>query len=130
MRRTNLIHYVCAALTLFVAGCGQQSIGSEKIMTDMASSHLIIRFSVKSDRLDDFLPIMEDVSSSMASEDGFIAARVYRNVDDPLSFTLIEEWASRAAHQHHFDVINQSGDWGNILGMLTRDPDMSYNDVL
>ncbi len=130
MRKTGLINAVRCLLVLFVAGCNAQPAESEDIMENTSSTHLVILFNVKSDRLSDFLPIMEGVNSAMASEEGFIAARVYRDVDDPLSFTLVEEWASRADHERHFDAINQSGDWANILGMLTRSPDMSYNDVL
>ncbi len=130
MRKIGFIHAASCLLVLFIASCNAPPAISEDVMEKSSSAHLIIRFNVKSDRLGDFLPIMEGVSSDMASENGFVAARVYRDVDDPLSFTLIEEWASRDDHQEHFKAINGSGDWDNILGMLTRDPDMSYNDIL
>ena len=130
MGKAGLISAVCGFLVLFVAACSGQPASTEVALEQSTSTHLIIRFNVKADRLDDFLPIMKGVNGGMASEEGFIAARVYRNVDDSLSFTLVEEWASRADHQKHFDAISDSGDWDHILGMLTGAPDMSYNDVL
>ena len=126
------IGLACMLLVLTGAGCAPRATAnnSPPAQAQDASAHLIIRFDVKQDRLADFLPIMEGVGAAMTSEEGFIAARVYRNSDNPLSFTLVEEWESRALHQRHFEAINQSGAWADILDMLSREPDMSYNDVL
>ncbi|GJL93229.1 putative quinol monooxygenase [Hyphococcus sp.] len=98
------------------------------MQSDETATHLIIEFHAAQDRLDDFLPIMTGINESMAGEEGFISAVVYRNVDDPLTFTLIEQWESRALHGAHYDRIVESGDWSNILAMLTQNPQMSYND--
>lgn len=130
MGKSALLSVISCLVIVMGASCNAQPAQTESHMEKTSSSHLIIRFNVKADRLNDFLPIMEGVSTDMASETGFIAARVYRNVDDPLSFTLIEEWATREDHQRHFDDINASGAWQGILDMLTTNPDMSYNDVL
>lgn len=91
--------------------------------------HLLIRFEVKEDRLDDFTPIMQNIERDMASEAGFESATVYRDVDDPRVFTLVEIWSSRKRHEEHFDRIVATGDWANILTMLQKDPVMGYADT-
>lgn len=92
--------------------------------------HLIIRFNVAEDSLDDFLAIMKDINGLLAGEEGFINAVVYRNADDPLAFTLVEAWATRHHHEEHFQRIDASGDWAEIVAMLTNYPAMSYNETL
>jgi quinol monooxygenase YgiN len=94
------------------------------------ATHLIIVFHVAEDRLQDFLPIMTGINEGMASEEGFQSAVVYRDADNPLSFTLIETWESRALHEAHYDRIVASGDWENIKGMLTETPVLRYNEKL
>ncbi|MEO1243693.1 MAG: antibiotic biosynthesis monooxygenase family protein [Pseudomonadota bacterium] len=95
-----------------------------------APTYLMIKFSVSEGRLPDFLSIMTDINTLMASEEGFISAQVYRNADHPLSFTLIEKWQSRTLHKKHYDAIVAAGDWANILAMLSAEPEMSYNAQL
>ncbi len=94
------------------------------------ATHLITRFQVAEENLDAFLDLMTNINAAMASEEGFIAAEVYRNSDDPLAFTLIEGWETRALHDEHFQRIYASGDWAALVAMLTKYPEMSYNTAL
>ncbi len=121
---------VAIGVAFFATACGAQTAGDSAAQPDATATHLIIDFHVAQDRLDDFLPIMAGINEGMAGEEGFISAVVYRNVDDPLNFTLVELWESRALHGAHYDRIVASGDWANILAMLTQEPRMSYNDKL
>lgn len=110
-----------------IAGDGAQA---ENTAGDENTAFLIIRFNVDEARLPEFLDIMTNINTLMASEEGFVSAMVYRGKDDPLSFTLIEAWRTRDLHREHYDRIVENGDWANILDMLTAEPDMSYNDLL
>lgn len=108
----------------------EESAQTKDMTTQESLAYLIIRFDVDETRLPEFLDIMTNINELMASEEGFLSASVYRDADDPLSYTLIEAWATRALHREHFDRIVENGDWENILGMLTAEPEMSYNDML
>lgn len=127
MKRTIVL--TLAALCAFVvASCSRTQAGAASAQT--SATHLIIVFHVAEDRLADFLPIMTGINEGMAGEEGFVDAVVYRDSDDPLTFTLIEEWESRALHETHYDKIVESGDWAGILDMLTEAPALRYNDKL
>ncbi len=117
---------ILALSVLVLASCAR----SGEAPSEGGATHLIIVFHVAEDRLDEFLPIMTGINRGMAGEEGFESAVVYRDVDDPLTFTLIEKWESRALHRAHYDRIVASGDWSNILTMLTETPVLRYNDKL
>ncbi|MEM7665505.1 MAG: antibiotic biosynthesis monooxygenase family protein [Pseudomonadota bacterium] len=87
---------------------------------------LIIRFEASEEGVSEFEEIMAGVAGAMASEPGFQAATVHRNIDQPNVFVLEEVWASRALHEEHFDTINRSGDWSHIRSLLVREPEMGY----
>lgn len=91
-----------------------------------APTHLIIHFDVKAERMADFMPIMRDINQLMAGEKGFISAQVFQDNANPHRITLIEAWESEALHRAHFDHINESGDWANVLEMMNSAPDMAY----
>ena len=126
-----LAAFIVGALALLGA-CSQEASAPAAIESRATedATHLIIRFNVAEDRLDDFLGVMTNINDLMAGEAGFIAATVYRNVDDPLTFTLVEAWETRGHHEEHFQRIDASGDWADIVAMLTRYPAMSYNRTL
>lgn len=114
-----------ALFALVLAACARSAEAAEGETT-----HLIIVFHVAEGRLDDFLPIMTGINEGMSGEKGFESAVVYRDEDEPLTFTLIEKWESRALHRAHYDRIVESGDWANILAMLTEKPVLRYNEKL
>ncbi|MEE2690856.1 MAG: antibiotic biosynthesis monooxygenase family protein [Pseudomonadota bacterium] len=119
--------FALALVSILLASCAQKE--AEAAATDSAA-YLIIVFHVAEDRLSDFLPIMTGVNEGMAGEEGFESAVVYRDVDDPLTFTLVEKWTSRELHRAHYDRIVASGDWANILDMLEETPALRYNQSL
>ena len=122
--------FACALASL--GACSQETSAPTAIDNRMTeeSTILIIRFNVAEDRLDDFLGVMTNINGLMAGEDGFINAVVYRNNDDPLAFTLVESWETRGHHEKHFQHIDASGDWADIVAMLKTYPAMSYNQTL
>ncbi|PQA86488.1 putative quinol monooxygenase [Hyphococcus luteus] len=127
MKKTTALA-IAVLIALAAAPCGRNEAQAAPAPTDAA--HLIIVFHVSEDRLGDFLPIMTGVNEDMAGEEGFMNAVVYRDADDPLTFTLIEQWESRALHEAHYERIVEAGGWANILAMLTQAPVLRYNDKL
>lgn len=126
---TNLV--MAFVLAFAAVACGPNNTeNSTSQDAETALTHLIIQFHVSADKIDDFLPIMTNINEGMASEEGFVEAVVYRDADDPLHFTLVEKWDSRALHEAHYDRIVSSGDWDNILSMLTNTPTLIYNEKL
>lgn len=123
----SVVLAILAAITVMSAPNASQA--EEAAMAE-APVFLMIRFNVAEPSVPEFLEIMTNINDLMASEEGFMSATVYRDNDDPLSFTLIETWKTRALHREHYDRIVENGDWENILGMLTAEPDMSYNGIL
>lgn len=87
---------------------------------------LIINFEASDAGLDEFQSIMAGVETAMLTEPGFLSATVYRNVETPNRFVLVEVWASQALHQEHFARINGSGDWAHIKSLLNCEPVMGY----
>lgn len=87
---------------------------------------LIIRFEASEQGVQEFAQIMDGVSDAMASEAGFVSAKVFRDVEAPNVFVLEEVWTTQELHQEHFIRINQSGDWAHIKSLLNKEPEMGY----
>lgn len=87
---------------------------------------LIINFEASDAGLAEFSAIMDGVAGAMQTEVGFVSAKVYRNVDTPNKFVLVEVWESKALHEAHYKHINETGDWAHIKSLLTREPLMGY----
>jgi len=87
---------------------------------------LIINFEPSDAGLAEFSAIMDGVEGAMQTEAGFVSARVYRNVDTPNKFVLVEVWETKALHAAHYDHINEAGDWAHIKSLLTGEPLMGY----
>lgn len=87
---------------------------------------LIIRFEASEEGLAALESILDGVSEAMKAEEGFVSAKVYRNIDTPNVFILEEVWQTKALHLAHFDRINRSGDWAKIKALLVTEPQMGY----
>lgn len=112
--------YIIAICTLFLV------IGQSSEAEEAAPQFLQIEFHVKAEAEAEFLIIMSSINSLMKDERGFQAADVYRHMQNPLHFTLIEKWESYEAHHEHFIRINENGDWAAILQMLEAEPELVY----
>lgn len=108
------------SLLIGLAACAPRPSPSDEAIT------LIIRFEASEQGEEEFAEIMRGVSNAMASEPGFVTAKVYRDVEESNVFVLEEVWASKESHQEHFARINQSGDWSHINSLLIEEPEMGY----
>jgi quinol monooxygenase YgiN len=57
---------------------------------------------------------------------GCEAFRVFSDVNDPCTFTLVETWASETDHKKNIESMVASGVWGHIASHLACDPASSY----
>lgn len=120
LMKNQLILSITAALLVGLSACTPATSKPGDAVT------LIITFEASEQRVQEFSEIMAGVSDAMASEPGFMSAKVYRNVDDPNIFVLEEVWATKQLHEEHFNRINQSGDWSHINSLLIEEPVMGY----
>ncbi len=88
---------------------------------------LVINFHVKPEHLDTLVGILEGAKKDLPGNgEGCSAVRVLQDVHDPRRFKLMETWESVASHQVHFEAINASGDWPNIVDMMEVTPQREY----
>lgn len=87
---------------------------------------LIIGFKAKRDRLEDFSRLLDTVKSELPGTEGCQDIRVFRNVDDATSISLVETWTSKADHQAHFEAIVASGAWEHVKSHLAAEPVSAY----
>lgn len=57
---------------------------------------------------------------------GCEAFRIFNDVNDPCTFTLVETWASEIDHKKNIESMVASGVWGHIASHLACDPVSSY----
>jgi quinol monooxygenase YgiN len=62
---------------------------------------VIARFRPQSDRLDEFLALLNDVQAASRDDDGCLNYGYYRNVGDDLEFIAVEEWRDMDALEKH-----------------------------
>ena len=62
---------------------------------------VIARFRPRTDRLDEFLAVLEDVQAASRADDGCLNYGYYRNITDDESYIAVEEWRDMAALESH-----------------------------
>jgi quinol monooxygenase YgiN len=119
--------HLCAAAFAFVlaacAGVPTPAVADAPANEEVT---LIINFEASDAGLAEFSAIMDGVAGAMQTEAGFVSAKVYRNVDTPNKFVLVEVWETKALHEAHYKHINETGDWAHIKSLLTREPLIGY----
>lgn len=61
----------------------------------------IFSVTVKEDRLADFLAAFDEVMPHSAAEEGIIRFEMFRDLKDPLTFTVIDLFRDKAAYDSH-----------------------------
>ena len=64
---------------------------------------------------------LEEVKSYLPKVDGCESVRICRALDDPVMFTLIESWSSRAKHEAYQRGVAEAGGWGHFTRHLVGD---------
>jgi quinol monooxygenase YgiN len=88
--------------------------------------NFLISFQVKEQELDSFKNILGDVKINLPKVEGCQSVAVLAQLDNPLAFTLVETWESRALHGAHVDALVTGGQWDVIAAHLTADPASAY----
>jgi quinol monooxygenase YgiN len=94
------------------------------------SIKVIVKFNVKSEKLDGFSTILENVKSDLPRVDGCQGVCICRSITNANQFTLVETWKSKKLHQDHFAKIIEDGVWSYISDHLSTEPESDYYENL
>ncbi|MGL1921216.1 MAG: antibiotic biosynthesis monooxygenase [Hyphomicrobiales bacterium] len=86
----------------------------------------IIKFNVNTADLTNFNAIMQDVKTGLPQVEGCNHVEIYQNAETDTSFTLVENWQTKQAHQTHIENLSNNGEWDKIAKLLSADPDGHY----
>lgn len=92
--------------------------------------NLIISFKIRPDKLESFTGLMKTVKATLPTVPGCQSVKIYRNPNDPLSFTLVETWDSKEVHGKHIQALKDSGQWAAIAQHFSADPVSGYYEEL
>lgn len=87
---------------------------------------LIVTLEAKPDAIAEIARTLEEVKSYLPKVDGCESVRIIRAIDDPATFTLIEEWTSRAAHEAYQRGVAEDGGWEHFTRHLAREATSVY----
>ena len=90
------------------------------------STNVIITFKSKPEKLAAFVKILNQVKNDLPKVAGCKAVRIFNDVNEPCTFTLVETWASETEHKKHIEGVVSSGGWSHIATHLAYDPTSSY----
>ena len=82
---------------------------------------LLVTLVAKPESISEITGVLEEVKSYLPKVDGCESVRICRAIDDPATFTLIEEWSSRAAHEASQRGVAAQGGWGHFTRHLEGD---------
>lgn len=90
------------------------------------STTFIIKFNVKTTNLANFTNIMQTVKTELPKVNGCNGVTIYQNSETQTSFTLVENWQTKQAHQSHIQTLTDNGEWDKIAALLSETPDGHY----
>ncbi len=90
------------------------------------STNVIITFKSKPEKLADFTNLLNQAKIDLPKVTGCEVFRVFNDVNDPCTFTLVETWASETDHKKNFENMLASGFWSHLATHLACDPTSVY----
>jgi len=90
------------------------------------SINLIVMLKAKKNKLMAFIEIMAEAKTDLPKIDGCESVKIFKDMNDPCVFYLIETWGSEEQHKSHIAEFSQSGGWEHMSSHLISDPVMSY----
>lgn len=90
------------------------------------STNVIITFKSKPEKLVAFMEILKGVKNDLPNVEGCTAVRIFNDINEPCTFTLVETWQSESAHKKHIEAFVASGGWGHVASHLACDPVSGY----
>jgi hypothetical protein len=70
--------------------------------------------------------MLDGVKRDLPSVPGCRGVAIFRAIDDPAVFTLVEQWDSEQAHRAHIDRLTSCGGWDPIAACLLEPPAGRY----
>ncbi|MES2934714.1 MAG: antibiotic biosynthesis monooxygenase family protein [Pseudomonadota bacterium] len=92
----------------------------------MSGINVIITFTTKPESAIQFSTMLAQVKQALPTVDGCKSVRLFAAIDNPCTFTLLEEWESEAKHKSHLEQVVSSGAWDAIAAHLATDPVSHY----
>ena len=91
--------------------------------------NVIISFLAREDKVEEFESLMGSVKSTLPEVHGCSEVKIFRDLEQPCAFTLVETWSSQALHAEHLDQLVASGAWEHISQLLQTPPTSRYCDL-
>lgn len=92
----------------------------------MTAAHVLVSFTARPDAAATFQALMAQVRNDLPAVPGCHAVRVFTQHENPCKVTLLETWASVAAHQAHIAQVVSSGAWDALAAHLSEAPESRY----
>ena len=90
---------------------------------------VIGRVSCTAEKRDELVAALEAMQDASRREEGCIRYGFFAAVEDPLSFVAVEEWADRAALDHHF-AQDHLHEFARRLGALVSErPEVAIHEI-
>jgi quinol monooxygenase YgiN len=90
------------------------------------STNVIITFKSTPEKLAEFGKLLSQAKLELPKVNGCEAFRVFNDVSDPCTFTLVETWTSEADHKANMEKMVASGLWSHLATHLACDPTSGY----
>lgn len=90
---------------------------------------IVVRFTVRPDRSDDWLGLVEDFTRATRAEPGNLFFDWSRSVDTPHQFVLVEGFQSREAGEAHVNSEHFRTAMGWLPGLLSKTPEIVNVEV-
>ena len=87
---------------------------------------LLVTLTAKPESIQEIAGVLENVKDYLPKVEGCQSVRICRAIDDPATFTLIEEWTSRAAHEAYQQGVADEGGWGHFTRHLASEAVSTY----
>jgi quinol monooxygenase YgiN len=94
------------------------------------SVRVVARVNVRPEKLDEALGAFERLVAASRAEEGCVSYELLQNVEDQHDLTFVEEWASKAILDSHFQTPHFQAIAARVDELLTAPPEIKiYNLV-
>lgn len=90
------------------------------------STNVIVTFKSKPEKLAEFVNLLSQAKNDLPKVAGCKVFRVFNDVNDPCTFTLVETWESETDHKTNIESMVASGFWSHLATHLACDPTSGY----
>ena len=84
---------------------------------------VILRLSAKPDKVDELKRVLIGLATPTRKEPGCLSYEIFQNLADPRDFTFVEEWASDAALDAHWQAPHTRDALARGVPLLAAAPD-------